>query len=171
SLFRGLSADPSIQGRTDDYPLVLRAVQENPLFGQGLYTWVPMVYRTIDNQVLMMLIELGVIGTFAIGCLVLTGFVLALSPWRRHGSSEQRHLGLAIAAALLGIVSSYATFDAFGFRQVAGLTFLYIGLSGAVWWVSRAPAPPQPVNATTSAEFSPAASQPSKPGAAPSRDG
>ncbi|NLE99130.1 MAG: hypothetical protein GX596_14260 [Propionibacterium sp.] len=138
SLFRGLSSDPSIQGRTDDYPLVIRAVQENPLFGQGLFTWVPMVYRTIDNQALMMLIELGVIGTFAFGCLVLTGFLMALSPWRMGGTPEQRHLGLAIAAAILGIVSSYVTFDAFGFRQVAGLTFLYIGLGGAVWWVSRA---------------------------------
>lgn len=137
SLFTGLSSDPSIQGRTDDYPLVFRMFEHHPLFGQGLFTWVPMVFRTIDNQMLMMLLELGLVGTLAFVVLVLTGAIIALTPWRTRGTDEQKHLGLAVAGSLLGIVTSYFTFDAFGFRQVAGLTFFYLGLSGAVWWLSR----------------------------------
>lgn len=159
SLFTGLEDDPSIQGRTDDYPLVFRMVELHPLFGQGLFTWVPMVFRTIDNQMLMMLLELGYFGTLSFCFLVLTGAVLAFTPWRTGGTPEQKHLGLAVAASLLGIVTSYFTFDAFSFRQVAGLTFFYIGLSGAIWWLSagrrepRRPAPEgldKPRHASTS---------------------
>lgn len=139
SLFTGLSGDPSIQGRTDDYPIVMAMVEQHPLFGQGLFTWVPMVFRTIDNQVLVLLLEVGVLGTLAFGALVATGLWCAWAPWRRGCTPEQRHLGLAASAALLGIVSSYATFDSLGFRQVAGLTFFYLGLCGAVWWLSTHP--------------------------------
>lgn len=137
SLFRGLEHDPSIQGRTDDLPYILRAFGERPSFGQGLFTWVPMVYRTIDNQMLMFLVELGILGTAAFVCLILTGMVLACSPTLRGGLPEQKRLGFAVAAALVSIFASFFTFDALGFRQVAGLTFFYLGLSGAIWWLVR----------------------------------
>lgn len=149
SLFTGLDSDPSIQGRTDDYPLVFGMIENHPLFGQGLFTWVPMVYRTIDNQMLMMLLELGFVGTVTFVLLVLCGAVIAFTPWRTHGTAEQKHLGLAVAASLLGIVASYFTFDAFGFRQVAGLTFFYIGLCGAVWWLSTASGPAPDVDSSS----------------------
>lgn len=137
SLFTGLEADPSIQGRTDDYPLVLEMVSQHPFLGQGLFTWVPMVFRTIDNQMLMLLLEIGIVGTAAFIVLFLTSALLALTPWRVHGTAEQRHLGLSVAAALLGILVSFFTFDALSFRQVAGLSFFYIGLGGAVWWLAK----------------------------------
>ena len=53
------------------------------------------------------------------------------------GDDRQRHLGFAVAASLIGIVTSYVTFDAMGFRQVAGLTFLFLGLAGAMWHLAR----------------------------------
>ncbi|MCC2594614.1 O-antigen ligase family protein [Tessaracoccus sp. OS52] len=137
SLFTGLEGDPSIQGRTDDYPLVVRSVGESPLFGQGLFTWVPMVFRTIDNQLLVLLLEIGVVGTVSFGVLVLTAVFLAWTPWRRGCSYEVKHLGTAISASVAGIVTSFATFDALAFRQVAGLTFFYMGLAGSVWWLAR----------------------------------
>lgn len=138
ALFTNLAHDPSIQGRTDDYPLILRAVGERPLFGQGLFTWVPMVYRTIDNQMLMFLAELGILGTALFVCLILTGQFMSLSPWLRgRGTAEQRRLGFAVAASMMGTFSSFFTFDALSFRQVAGLTFFYIGLSGAIWWLAE----------------------------------
>lgn len=136
SLFRGLAHDPSITGRTDDYPLVFRLVEARPFFGQGLFTFIPMVYRTIDNQSLVVLLELGVVGAVAFVVLFLTGQAMAWSPWRLGGDRQQRHLGLAVSASLAGVVVSYFTFDALSFRQVAGLTFLYLGLSGAVWFLS-----------------------------------
>lgn len=137
SLFTGLESDPSIQGRTDDYPLVMREFGERPLVGQGVFTWVPMVYRTIDNQMLVLLLEIGILGTIAFAVLVLTGQFLAWSPWRTPSKYEHRHLGLAISGSMAGIVVSFVTFDALSFRQVAGLTFFYIGLSGTVWWLTQ----------------------------------
>lgn len=137
SLFTGLEYDPSIAGRTDDYELVLRTVAERPLFGQGIFTWVPMVYRTIDNQSLVMLLELGIVGAAAFVVLILSALIQAFAPLRMGGDAQQRHLGFAVAGSLVGIVTSYFTFDAMGFRQVAGLTFLFIGLAGAIWHLSR----------------------------------
>lgn len=137
SLFTNLSDDPSVTGRTDDYDLVLRLVEERPAFGQGLFTFIPMVYRTIDNQALVILLELGVVGAIAFVILILVGMYSALAPRRAGGTDQQRHLGLAVTASLLGIVVSYFTFDAMGFRQVAGATFLLIGLAGAVWYLAR----------------------------------
>lgn len=136
-LFTDLAVDPSISGRTDDYPLVFRSVGEHLFLGQGLFTFVPMVYRTIDNQGLLLLVELGVIGTAAFVWLILSGQVMTLTPSSLAGSSRQRHLGLAVCASLTAIVASYFTFDSLSFRHVAGLTFLYLGLSGAFWFLSR----------------------------------
>ncbi len=137
SLFTGLAGDPSIVGRTDDYPLVLRLWEARPFFGQGLFTFVPMVYRTIDNQSLVLLLELGAIGTAAFIGLFLTCQYMAWTPRLTSSGLPQQHLGLAVSGALAGIVSSYITFDALSFRQVAGLTFLYMGLSGAIWFLRR----------------------------------
>ncbi|OLT21975.1 hypothetical protein BJF81_14115 [Ornithinimicrobium sp. CNJ-824] len=139
SLFTGLEHDPSIEGRTADYELVWRLIAERPLFGQGMSTFVPTVYRTIDNQGLGMLLELGLVGTAVFVLLVLTGVVGAWRPRRLGMPSERAHLGVAISASLSAIITSYVTFDAWAFRHVAGLSFLLIGLAGAVWHLSHDP--------------------------------
>jgi len=143
SLFTNLESDPSISGRTADYDLVFRLFSERPVFGQGLFTFVPMVYRTIDNQALVLLLELGIFGTMAFSALVLVSLFQAFFLRLRTAHPQTQHLGLAIAASLLGIITSYVTFDAMSFRQVAGLTFLLIGLTGSVWHLSREVAPDQ----------------------------
>lgn len=137
SLFTNLENDPSVAGRTDDYALVMGMVAEHPLFGQGLFTFIPMIYRTIDNQALVILLEIGIVGALAFATLVVVGVFSALTPRWSNASDRQRHLGLAVAASLLGVVISYGTFDALGFRQVAGMTFLLVGLTGTVWYLVR----------------------------------
>ena len=139
SLFTNLEDDPSVAGRTDDYSLVLRMVEERPTFGQGLFTYIPMVYRTIDNQALVILLELGIVGAIAFMTLIIVGMYCGLSARRGCEIERHRHIGLAVTASLFGIVISYVTFDAFGFRQVAGMTFLLLGLAGAVWNLTKDP--------------------------------
>lgn len=158
SLFTGLEGDPSVAGRTDDYPLVFRLIEMRPLHGQGLYTFVPMVYRTVDNQLLVMLLEVGVLGTAAFALLFVTSQVAAWAPRRLRLDHQKQQLGFAVSASLLGIVTSFVTFDALSFRQVAGLTFLFMGLAGAVHNLARVSAsasPPSPPAAAIDAGETP----------------
>lgn len=141
SLFTNLEDDPSITGRTDDYELVARLVMEQPLFGRGLFTWVPMVYRTIDNQVLVLLLEIGILGFLAFLVVVVGAMIQGIRVRLRHGDGLVGNAGLSVTASLAGILTSYLTFDALGFRQVAGLTFLLVGLSAAVRNLSRSDPP------------------------------
>ena len=144
SLFTGLEADPSVTGRTDDYALVFRLIEQRPLHGQGLFTFVPMVYRTVDNQMLVMLLELGVVGTAVFVILFVTAQAAAWAPRRLGLDQDKQQLGIAVSASLAGIVTSFITFDALSFRQVAGFTFLLMGLAGAVHHLARISATASP---------------------------
>jgi polysaccharide biosynthesis protein PslJ len=137
SLFTNVSVDPSVTGRTEDYDAVLTVYANHPLFGQGLYTFVPRYYRILDNQMLMSLIELGALGLTALIVFIITGYLLARGARRRSADPREQDLALAISGAIVGIVVSYFTFDAWGFPMVAGLTFLLIGMAGAASHVSR----------------------------------
>lgn len=156
SLFTGIEADPSILGRTADYDLVVRMVLERPFFGRGLFTWVPQYFRTIDNQVLVLLLEVGLVGTGLFLAMITTGFVVAVRARRLSTSPSRKHLGLAIAASIGGINLSYVTFDALGFRQVAGLTFLFFGMAGAALLLARRDPDPLSPSVTTAVASVPA---------------
>lgn len=136
ALFVHLGDDPSIAGRTDDYAIVARSFAENPLLGQGFYTWIPMYFRTLDNQVLVMLLEIGIVGTAAFLGLIVSAILSAVVVRRRVADARSRHLTLAIAAGVFGISLSYITFDTLGFRQAAGMAFLLIGMAGAAWRIA-----------------------------------
>lgn len=132
ALFLNVGNDPSIAGRTADYGPVLSLYAESPIFGRGLFTFVPRYYRIIDNQALMFLVELGIFGLLAV---VLMN-AAALSEVRLvHTVSpvlEQRLLAAVLGGCIISILGSYAMFDAWGFPMLAGLSFLLLGLCGAV---------------------------------------
>jgi polysaccharide biosynthesis protein PslJ len=131
SLFRNIGNDPSVTGRTADYHVVLWLYHDHEIFGRGLFTFVPRYYRILDNQYLMLLLELGLVGLAATLLLFGTGFLSARSAHRRASTAEARHFGLALSGSILGLAVVYGTFDAFGFPMAAGLTFLLIGMAGA----------------------------------------
>jgi O-antigen ligase len=141
SLFSNFGNDPSVSGRTDDYDIVWRVFLENPYFGRGLFTFVPRYYRILDNQLLMVMLELGAVGLLAFLGLVIVSIFSARGARRRAPDAEHHHLGLAISASIAGVAASYATFDAWGFPMAAGVTFVLIGLAGAAWQVSTQPVP------------------------------
>lgn len=132
SLFTEALGDPSVTGRTDDYGTVLALYAEHPLLGRGSFTFIPQYYRTLDNQLLMNLVELGLVGLLATLGVFATGFYLARY-CRRHGTSPtQRDLGLAASASILAMFVSYLTFDAWGFAKTGALTFVVLGLAGTL---------------------------------------
>ena len=99
ALFTNLGNDPSVSGRTDDYQVVWLLFLDSPWLGRGLYTLIPRYYRILDNQVLVLLLELGVIG---LGLFLLTvlvaiasargGRLRASAP--RSAARRTRHLGI-----------------------------------------------------------------------------
>lgn len=136
SLFKNARSDPSISGRTDDYTLVTRVFADSPWFGRGLFTFVPRYYRILDNQFLMVLLELGVVGMAAVLGVAITAFLCGLGARRRTASESFADAGLSLAAAISGLIVSFATFDAWGFPMAGGLTFILVGLTGAAWTIA-----------------------------------
>jgi O-antigen ligase len=136
SLFLNLFNDPSISGRTDDYAVIFRIYGEHEVLGRGLFTFVPRYYRILDNQFLMLLLELGLIGALCALLVFVVGFYCARAARRYTADPANRNLALALSASIAGIVLSYATFDAWSFPMAAGTTFLLIGAAGAAWQVA-----------------------------------
>ena len=112
SLFTNLGNDNSVSGRTEDYAIVLRVFGDNPVFGRGLTTFVPRYYRILDNQILMFLLELGVVGTVIFLGLAAVAFSCARGARLRSQVPERRHLAMTMSASIAGLLVSYATFDA-----------------------------------------------------------
>ena len=137
SLFLSAGQDDSVSGRTQDYPVVFRVISENPWFGRGLFTFVPRYYRILDNQLLMLLLELGIIGALVFLAVIVVAFYSARRAWRSGIDFEHRHLALVLSASVLAVFVSFATFDTLSFPIAAGTCFLLIGLCGAVAQIAR----------------------------------
>lgn len=129
---RGLFSgeDSSLASRTQGSSEVLGYLAQSPVVGRGLGTF-QADYHILDNQYLLLLIEVGVLG-LAVLLAVLLGTVLtALVARRRTADPAERALGAAFIVALtLGLALS-ASFDSFSFPQAVGLLFLMLGLCGA----------------------------------------
>nr|WP_227411864.1 MULTISPECIES: O-antigen ligase family protein [unclassified Cryobacterium] len=130
-LFSGIGEDGSALSRTDSYAIAFDFFLRNPVFGRGFSTFLPQ-YRILDNQYLGLLIEIGIVGTIALVVLFFVAIATALS--RRHRTTDERARSLALSLAAMAAAGacSFATFDALGFPQVAGLMFLSIGLIGGL---------------------------------------
>lgn len=132
SLFRNVGNDPSISSRTGSYDLAFEFIAQAPLFGRGLGTFLPK-YRILDNQYLLLMVSIGIVGTVATILLFLVGMRSALVVARGDSDDRTRDLGLTIAASVAAGAISLVTFDAFAFPMTMGALFLILGLGGAVY--------------------------------------
>ncbi len=87
SLFTNLGNDPSVSGRTDDYEVAFRLIGDSPVFGRGLFTFVPRYYRILDNQLLTIALEIGYLGLAAFLGLSLVAIASARGARRRSPDS------------------------------------------------------------------------------------
>lgn len=133
ALFTNLFKDDSVKGRTSDFGVVFPVYLDHPWLGRGFSTFLPRYYRILDNQLFGFLLELGLLGLLAALTAYVTGFVSARRVRRDAATAEQRHLGLALSASILGLMVSLATYDAWGYPMSTGLTFLLLGMTGAAW--------------------------------------
>ncbi len=129
-LFTGVSDDPSIESRTDSYALALEFFDRHPWFGRGLGTFLPK-YRIFDNQYLLLLITIGIVGTLAFIGLAVTTIVTMARLRRGFTDPASRDLALALCAAVSAGFTCLFMFDAFAFPMTMGTLFLIVGLAGA----------------------------------------
>lgn len=138
-LFTSTDSDASAQSRSGSYDLVAEFVERSPLLGRGFGTFLPQ-YRILDNQYLLLLVEVGVVGLVAFLGLVLTAAACATIARRSLSLELDRQLGQALAAGVMANALLFAFFDALSFPMAAGCLFLMIGLCGGYWRLVRSKA-------------------------------
>ncbi|MFZ2116224.1 MAG: O-antigen ligase family protein [Pseudonocardiaceae bacterium] len=138
SLFENAGYDPSVQHRTDDYPIIERYFFDRPWLGRGLATFLPRLYIQVDNEFLVTLVCGGLVALAAFVTLFVGGYFVGRSI-RHHGTDDStRHLGQALAASLAAALVASGTFDAMSFPTFVGVIFLLLGALGALFRLRRA---------------------------------
>ncbi|WP_330300151.1 O-antigen ligase family protein [Streptomyces sp. NBC_00503] len=135
------NSDSSTQARTVKYSAIVPYLQERPLFGRGLGTFIPELYFFTDNQYMLTLAEMGLLGLVALLALFLTGIHQGGAIRRLAADESDRELGQAFFASALVALISAATFDALSFPMFAGMFFLTIAAGGSYLGFIRRAAP------------------------------
>jgi O-antigen ligase len=130
-LFAGAGEDPSVVSRADSFSLAFEFIASDPLFGRGLGTFLPK-YRIFDNQYLLLLVTIGVVGTTAFLALGATAFFTVLRVRGRVRDGATRDIALALAASIAAGFTCLFMFDAFAFPMTMGTLFLIMGIGGAL---------------------------------------
>ena len=130
-LFTSIGSDTSAQSRTDSYPLAWEFVTRSPFFGRGYGTFLPR-YRIFDNQYLLLLVEIGVVGLIAFLALVVVAISTCSRTRRATRSETRRRYAQGLLASVAAGAGTTALFDAFSFPMAAGTLFLTFGLCGAL---------------------------------------
>ncbi|MGV4981078.1 O-antigen ligase family protein [Streptomyces sp. NRAIS4] len=139
------NSDSSTQARTVKYSAIVPYLKEHPLFGRGFGTFTPDLYFFTDNQYMLTLAEMGVLGLVALLTLFITGVHQGGAIRRLARDDAERELGQAFfASAVVAMVIS-ATFDAFSFPLFAGVFFVTLGAAAShLGFLRRDSAPPPP---------------------------
>lgn len=133
-LFTESATDPSALSRSGSYEIVGLFVAADPVVGRGFGTFLP-VYRILDNQYLLLVIEMGVVGLLAFGALLLAAMGSA-RPRRGPGDDVDptdldHQLGHGLVAAVATAALLTAFFDLFAFPMAVGTLALLCGMCGA----------------------------------------
>ncbi|MFK0085265.1 O-antigen ligase family protein [Glutamicibacter sp. NPDC090743] len=134
NMFSG--SDSSVNSRTDSWDFAFLIFNENPIFGRGFGTFLP-AYRILDNQLLLLLLEIGIVGALAFAAMLGTGVYCAIAGRNNNDNSLHNHLGLGISASIIASGTLMAFFDSFSFPQAPGVLFLVLGMSASYWRISK----------------------------------
>lgn len=140
SLFLNAANDPSISGRTEDYAAVWGYISERPVIGRGPGTFTPDLYRLLDNQWLLSLIETGWVGVLLLAVLMLVTTRILLTIRRRAvfiGDEQGANLALSLLAIVVTIAVTSFFFDSFSFTTATTMFWLTIGLTAALGTLQR----------------------------------
>ncbi|MFF9165772.1 MULTISPECIES: O-antigen ligase family protein [unclassified Streptomyces] len=142
------NSDSSTQARTVKYSAIVPYLKEHPLFGRGFGTFTPDLYFFTDNQYMLGLAEMGVVGLLALLTLFVTGIHQGGAIRRLARTEADRELGQAFFASSLVALVISATFDSLSFPMFAGMFFLLLGAGGSyLGFIRREAAAPAPLPA------------------------
>lgn len=133
SLFTQTENDPSIESRTEARSDAFAYFAERPLFGRGPGTFIPSIYRYLDNEWLMHLVTTGLVGTAALAAWHVTALILAVIAYRRASREHDRHLCASLIAVQVMAMLAAGTFDAMSFSTHTTLLAVLTGAAGAMW--------------------------------------
>ncbi|WP_229854351.1 O-antigen ligase family protein [Streptomyces filipinensis] len=125
------NSDSSTQARTVKYSAIVPYLREHPLFGRGFGTFTPDLYFFTDNQYMLVLAEMGVLGLVALLTLFVTGVHHGGAIRRLARTESDRELGQAFFASSVVALVISATFDSLSFPMFAGMFFLMLGAGGS----------------------------------------
>ena len=131
-LFGGVtSGDSSIASRVDSFAVAARYFSRTPILGRGFGTFLPR-YRIFDNQYLLEIVEMGVLGFGAMLALWVVPVIGIARVVRRSAvDSPQRLLGAGLLASCVVGGVGLAFFDGFGFPMMPAIWFVLLGVGGA----------------------------------------
>jgi len=136
-LFTGISkGDPSITSRVESYAIADAYINQTPFLGRGIGTFLPR-YRIFDNQYLLSLVEMGIVGVGALLLLVGVALWCAARAYQTASDERLRGTSAALAAASATGAVSLALFDGFSFPMMPGVWFLLLGLCGCCYRLLR----------------------------------
>jgi O-antigen ligase len=138
AMFANIGTDDSVQYRTHDYTTVAGEFAKHPILGRGLGTWYAPKHQVFDNQYLLSLVEVGVLGLVTFVGILLLAVYAALKARSLSVTPLRRDLGLTLAAMLVVPLIGCATFDLSAFHTVSSMTILTAGLSGAFLRITKA---------------------------------
>ena len=137
-LFTGISNDSSAQSRFASYSVASAYAEHSALFGRGLGTFLPR-YRIFDNEYLLLLVEVGIVGLLSALALICTSIWVGIRIAKVSLDSSNRLMAHSLVASVVAGATSLALFDAFSFPMAPGLLFLLMGLIGSMNGSQAAP--------------------------------
>ena len=143
-LFLSVGTDNSVASRTGSYSMAMEFFGSDPVFGRGYSTFLP-IYRIFDNQYLLLLVEVGLVGLVCVVTTLVVGVRCARRVRRRTDDPALRELAQALAAGLSGGALGLAFYDGFSFPMATGVMFVMLGMVGALHRLTEPAPPPQPV--------------------------
>lgn len=126
NLFGGIGTDPSAASRQNGLEAFAQYLDQSPVLGRGLGTFLPDVY-IFDNTYILLSLEVGLIGAGVFVVLLATTLANAVRV-RRRSSSQDALRSQAVVASIVVCIVLFLFFDGLSFLQSAGLCFYLIGL-------------------------------------------
>lgn len=137
SLFTNSNGDPSRESRSAGLDYAMRLIVERPWFGRGFGTFLPEQYTFLDDQVLLTVVETGIVGLAAVLVVYATAGWMTREVRRLSTDDCDRDLAQTLLGCLLATLATAFTYDFFSFPTILMVAMLVAGLSGALYRIVR----------------------------------